>query len=45
MADKKQFSNTNAIVKVETGILFSGHFGQRIISLVIEAVKHSPFYI
>jgi hypothetical protein len=23
----------------------SGYFGQRIISLVIEAVKHSPFYI
>ena len=27
----------------EKNILFSGYFGQRIISLVIEAVKHSPF--
>jgi hypothetical protein len=27
MADKKQFSNTKSIVKVETGILFSEHPG------------------
>ena len=34
-------------IRLDTNSLFraSGYFGQRIISHVIEAVKHSPFYI
>jgi hypothetical protein len=49
MIMKSALNNTNTLNAI-MGDLYSlfrasGYFGQRIISLVIEAVKHSPFYI
>jgi hypothetical protein len=39
------FFNAHVILLAYSLFRASGYFGQRIISLVIEAVKHLPFYI